>query len=310
MIISVRKYVTVLYSRKRFIYPEEILLIMLDSKLIKKINDFVYIKPRTIQEIAQYIEKNWRTANNYVDRIVKETGSISTRIFREGTRGALKIVYWSNIEKIHSTSFQEKLFRKIESRRDKRDFSPFDIYQYVDEKKRHAFLEEQDKDIVTEKQNLINILKSTQNQVLIFSGNLSLANLIQGKKKIIDILEELAKRNIPIKIITQIDITSIKNVKKFLSINEKLGKEMIEIRYAEQPLRCFIIDNKLARFKEIKNPADYKKYELKKKTYLFYDIYDDEWIEWLQKVFWNFFSTGISADRRINDLDSIEKLKI
>ena len=68
---------------------------MLDTKTIKKINDFVYTKPRTIQEIAHLIRKNWRTANNYVDKIAKESGAISVRTFRGGTRGALKIVYWS-----------------------------------------------------------------------------------------------------------------------------------------------------------------------------------------------------------------------
>jgi hypothetical protein len=41
---------------------------MLDNKTIKKINDFVYQKPRTIQEIALLIRKNWRTANSYIDR--------------------------------------------------------------------------------------------------------------------------------------------------------------------------------------------------------------------------------------------------
>ena len=74
---------------------------MLDSKIIKKINNFVYQKPRTIQEISLLIKKNWRTADRYVEQISKEQGTLLVRTFREGTRGALKIVFWNNIEKIH-----------------------------------------------------------------------------------------------------------------------------------------------------------------------------------------------------------------
>ncbi len=154
---------------------------MLDSKIIKKINDFIYIKPRTVQEIAFLLEKNWRTANSYVERIINETGSISMRTFREGTRGALKIVYWSNIEKIHSASFQEKLFKKIEAGRKKQDFSPFEIYQYVDEKKRDAYLEEQDNEMITEKGGVVNLLKTSQQEIFIFSGNLSWADFKREK---------------------------------------------------------------------------------------------------------------------------------
>jgi hypothetical protein len=102
---------------------------VLDSKIAKQINDFVYTKPRSILEIAQFIGKNWRTADSYVEKISNEQGTISTRTFRGGTRGALKIVYWNTIDRIHSSSFQEKLFRKIESGIEKTDFDPLDIYQ-------------------------------------------------------------------------------------------------------------------------------------------------------------------------------------
>ena len=144
---------------------------MLDSKTIKKISEFVYIKPRTIQEIAFHIQKNWRTADSYVERISKEQGILSVRTFREGTKGALKIAFWNNVEKIHSSEFQERLFKKIENAKHKSDFSPFDIYQYISGDKRSAFLEEQSEDSVTKKQDLVNALRSAEKQVLIFSGN-------------------------------------------------------------------------------------------------------------------------------------------
>ncbi|GIU69952.1 MAG: hypothetical protein KatS3mg002_1188 [Candidatus Woesearchaeota archaeon] len=146
---------------------------MLDTQTTKKIIDFVYIKPRSIQEIAQHIQKNWRTADAYVDKIIKEQGLLATRVFREGTRGALKIVFWNNIEKIHSSEFQERLFKRIENAKRKNDFSPFDIYQYVSEDKRYAFLEEQTEDTITPKQNLVGALRSAERQLMIFSGNLS-----------------------------------------------------------------------------------------------------------------------------------------
>lgn len=277
---------------------------MLTTELIKKINDFVYSKPRTVDELAKHINKNWRTANRYAERISEQQGTISMRTFREGTRGALKIVFWNNIEKIHATNFQEKLFARIESARGKEEFSPFDIYQHVDENKKSAFMEQQEDESSTAiNKDIPNLLRATEKQILLFSGSLSWANLRQNHFKTIDIFEELAKRNIPIKAIANIDLASISNVKKFLAINERLGKEMIEVRHREQPLRAVVIDNKFARFKEIKTPS-YRK----KKTFIFYGIYDKEWIEWVQKIFWNMFSTAIPAEKRLKELETIQKI--
>ena len=284
---------------------------MLDSKTTKNISDFVYVKPRSIQEIAQHIQKNWRTADSYVSRIIKEQGILAIRTFREGTRGALKIVFWNNIEKIHSSDFQERLFKRIESARDKMDFSPFDIYQYVSDDKRYAFLEEQSEYTITQKQNLVNVLRSAKNQVLLFSGNLSWVNASQGKTKIIDIFEEIAERNVLIKVLCRVDLESMKNIQKMLQINYKIKKEMIEIRHAEQPFRAFIIDDKLVRFKEIKQYEEQKtkKSKKEKRTHIFYEIMDEEWIEWIQKVFWNLFRTSIAAEKRLQDIETIEKIK-
>jgi hypothetical protein len=280
---------------------------MLDSKLIKKICDFIYIKPRSIQEIAVHIQKNWRTADSYVDKIITEQGTLSVRTFREGSRGALKIVYWNNVEKIHSNDFQERLFKKIEIAKDKKDFSPFDIYQYVDPGSRRAFLEEQSEYTVTSKQDLISAMRQSEKQLLIFSGNLSWVNAVQDKKKIIDIFEELASRNISIKVLCQVNLESIKNIQKLLELNHKLHKNIIEIKHCEQPFRAFVVDDTFARFKESRNMEMSKKNN--NKTYIFYEISDSEWVEWIQKVFWNLFRTSISAENRIKDIESIEKIK-
>jgi len=281
---------------------------MLTTELVKKIQDFVYTKPRTIQELAQHIGKNWRTADRYVERIAEEYGTIATRTFREGTRGALKIVYWCSIEHIHSTSFQEKLFEEIARGKRKEDFSPFDIYQLVPETKKEAFLEEQEYESSTAmNRDLLKILKEAKKQILLFSGNLSWTNISQDGVKFLEILEELADRGISIKVLTRVDLPALENTKKMFAINSRLKKNMIEIRHREHPLRAIIVDNKIARFKEEKNPEQEK--GGKKKVFIFYNVYDREWIEWLQKVFWNLFTTAISAEKRIKELESIQNIK-
>ncbi len=280
---------------------------MLERKTIKKILDFVYLRPRSIQEIAIYIQKNWRTAHSYVEKIAKEEGTIALTTFREGTRGALKIVYWNNVEKIHSSDFQERLFRKIEVAKTKNDFNPFDIYQYVDTEKRTAFLEEQTEYTVTEKQDLIGALRGAKRQVLMFSGDLSWMSTKQGKIKLIDIFAELLERGVSVKILCRVDLESIENIRKALSINESLKTDLLEIRHAEQAFRAFLIDDEFVRFKELRMGNNKKG---KKNTYIFYDILDQEWIAWIQKIFWHFFRQSIQAQKRIEDLESIKRIKI
>jgi len=278
---------------------------VLDNDSIKKINEFVCPKPRTIQEIAQMLGKNWRTADNYVEKIKKESGKISTRTFRKGTRGALKIVYWNSLENIHSSQVQEKLFRKLESSRNKKDFSPFDIYQYIDKDKKDVFVEQKLEERKTNIREFVNLLEKSESQLLSFSGNLSYINLSFNGRKIKDILMELAKKKISIKILCRVDIPAIKNIEEVLAINEKLGRQAIEIRHFEHPLRALIIDTRIARLKEILDPDDYKRGELDKKTFIFYKIYDKEWIEWMQKVFWNLFRTAMPAEKRIEEIKKI-----
>jgi len=282
----------------------------LDSETEKKILEFVYKKPCTISEIASLIQRNWRTADAYVEMISQRSGAIAVRTFRKGTRGALKIVYWNSNEKMNSSEAQERLFGQIRAGRTKKDFSPFSIYQFVDSRKRTAFVEQQSEEATTVKQDLAGILRSAKKQILIFSGNLSWSNLKQGKENIIDVFENIAKRGVSIKILSKVDITSYKNVVKMLEINHRLGKDVVEIRQCEQPLRAFIIDDEVARFKEILNPDDYAREEIDRKTYAFYEIKDKEWIEWLTKVFWNLFRTSIPAQKSIQDLKSIKGIEI
>jgi len=285
-----------------------IFIIMLDKDIVKKINEFVYMQPRTIQEIAQLIKKNWRTADRYVEQIAEEQGTIATKTFRGGTKGALKIVYWCNIERIHSITFQERLYRMIELSRRKEDFSPFDIFQYVDKKRRYAFAYTEGARF--RERSIIELLRSCQKQLLSFSGNLSWINIEEKGQKALDALKDLIKHNVSIKIITRIDIASLSNISKLLELEERLGKKCIEIRHCEQPLRGMIVDDKIARFLEEKVPERYKAGELKKKVTIFYEIYDEEWIAWLQKVFFNLFRTAVEYEKRIEDIKTIKALEL
>jgi len=281
---------------------------MLTSELTKKINDFVYERPRTMDEIAAHIKKNWRTADRYVDIIIKNQGNLSVKVFREGTRGALKIVYWVNIENIHSTSFQERIFKRIEVGRKKQDFSPSEIYQYVNNNKKRLVVHNYNS-YTSEKNfnDFCSFLKKAKKQVLFFSGNLTWSNMKYHDKKILEIIEELAKRNVVIKILTRVELAGIENIENMLAINNKIGKEMIEVRHCYQPLRTTIVDTNSARFKEILKKENYEKGELKEDVYLLYEILDKGWIEWLQKVFWNLFNESISSKKRMEELEIIKK---
>ena len=274
---------------------------MLDSNTIKKIEDFVYSKPRSIQEIAEHTGKNWRTADRYIREIEKEFGTLSTRTFREGTRGALKIVYWASVEKASNSVFQEKLEQEIMLARKKEDFSAFDIFQHVSNKNKKASVEQAKDEEQTDLKQLAEFLQNTQKQLLIFSGNLSFINLKDKGNDIFRILEQLVKKGVSIKAICRIDLAGKENVEKLLSLNFKHGKEFVEIRHREQPLRAMISDGKTFRIKEIKEPTG-RLNELNKKIFIFYAMKDKEWGEWLSRIFWKMFSSSIGSSKRIDEM--------
>lgn len=279
---------------------------MLSSEMIKKIEDFVYAKPRSIQEIASLINKNWRTADRYIEEIEKNFGTIATRVFREGTRGALKLVYWLSIEKISHSIFQKTLEEQILSARGKDEFSAFDIFQFIEDKNKKTTVENQKEEESTNLDDLKEFLIKVEHQVLIFSGNLSFINLKNKSCDIFKILDGLVKRGIIIKVLCRVDLTGKENIKKLLSLNFKYGKEMVEVKNKDQPLRAIVIDNKMFRIKEIKEPTG-KMHELNKKFFIFYTIKDLAWAEWISKIFWKMFSSSIDANKRLVE---IEKLKI
>lgn len=279
---------------------------MLESEIVKKIEDFVYSKPRSVQEIAQHIEKSWRTADRYVEAITKDYGTLATRTFREGTRGALKIVFWASVEKVSSSVFQEKLEEEIMNGKKKEDFSAFDIFQHVPDKNKEALVEESTKEETDTNLKFFSaILRETKKQLLFFSGNLSFINMKNKDTDIFKILDELVKKGISIKAICRVDVAGKENIERLLSLNFKHGKELVEIHHREQPLRAFISDNRLLSFKEIKEPTG-KTHELSKKLFIYYRIKDKEWIEWLTRIFWKMFSSSIGAKKRLSEMKKLK----
>ncbi len=274
---------------------------MLDSEITNKIEEFVYAKPRSIQEIAELINKNWRTADRYIDEIQKNFGTISTRVFRGGTRGALKIIYWSSVEKVSSSIFQERLEKDIFNCKKKEDFSAFDIFQYVPEKNRKSFVFDKEEENI---QELKDILLTTKKQILFFSGNLSFINIEDKEKDLYEIFEKLIQKKINIKVLCRVDLAGIKNIERLLSLNLKHGKDLIEIRHDSHPIRGVIIDGNFIRLKEVKEPTG-RINELNKKKFIFYNISDKSWAEWLSKIFWKKFSNSMDANKRIEHLKQI-----
>ncbi|MBS3168258.1 hypothetical protein J4216_03980 [Candidatus Woesearchaeota archaeon] len=278
---------------------------MLNPELIKSINEFVYKQPRAVQEIAELLSCSWITADKYTAHISEKYGTIKTKKFRGGTRGALKIVYWANLEGIKTNTAQQIILEKIKKTTKKYDFNPFDIYNLVNKEKKNV-------EVIKKcgEQSISEIIKKTKTQLLIFSGNISFINKEEDNKKVIDIIRELAEKGINIKILCRIDIASIRNIKKIIEINKSLGRDLIEIKHIEQPLRGFVIDYSLVRLRDEKLKVDYKEGEIDYDHYLLYNIHDQEWVEWIEKVFFNLHSNSLPLETRLHDLEEIEELLV
>lgn len=278
---------------------------MIDNEIIRKIEDFVYVKPRSIQEISEHLKKNWRTVDRYVEEIIREYGTLDKRIFREGTRGALKIVYWASVEKVSHSVFQEEIEKRIYDGKTKFDFFPFDIFQHVSDKNKEVWMKEAENEIALGRlEGFADLLRSAKKQILFFSGNLSFINFNDGKTNVFDVIDELVSKGISIKVICRIDFVGRENIEKLLSLNFKHGKELIEIRHRQQPLRATLIDGKVINMKEVRIPDDRK--EIKKKTFIIYTLKDKEWGGWLSKIFWKMFSLSIGSKKRLDELRKIK----
>ena len=79
---------------------------------IDKIVEFVKKEPRTIQEISKLIHRSWITTDSYVKQIKEKNGLIDIKIFRKGTQGALKLVFYSNPDSLTSEDVENNLYNQ------------------------------------------------------------------------------------------------------------------------------------------------------------------------------------------------------
>ena len=277
---------------------------VLTQQEIKKITSFIKKEPRTIQDIAQFLGKTWVTANSYVEKIKTQTGLVNIKIFRPGTKGAIKLVYWNYGDTVEHDEIRKDLYDKIRFRNKKEDFDPLEIYQNILEANKTAFLEEYKDPFISNQQNIINFLQRTENELYCFSGNLSWIKLSENGTPIVKVIEALLKRGVLIRVLCRIDLASVENLR---ILNNLLNKypENLEVRHCFHPLRGFIVDDKIVRLKDEKNTSFYKQGELKGNVRVFYQWSDSEWVEWLTQVFWNLYRNAPTFEQRMKEIEKI-----
>jgi len=279
----------------------------MDGEIRNKILDLVHSRPRAISEIADTIKKNWRTADKYISQLCSED-LIKVHVFRKGSQGALKVVYWS--ASIHSgpSGIKNFLLQRILNGVKKDDFSALDIVQNVSETKRKV--EYYNKENYGGEKNVKNFLKAlgqAETKMLLFSGNLSFMNLGGEYDLILNTLEKRLEQGVNIFILTRVDVSNLKIINALLQFNNKNYQGKIEIRYAYQPLRCTVIDEKEVYLKENFQGSNFNKDDalINEGTYI-YTLTDLNWISWMIDVFWEIWRGSISAEKRIQVLKDIK----
>ncbi len=82
-----------------------------------------------------------------------------------------------------------------------------------------------------------------------------------------------------------------------------MEKELIEIHHREQPLRASVVDGKMINLKEVRVPGE--RGELKDKMIIIYTLKDEDWGEWLSKIFWKMFSQSIGSKKRLEEINKL-----
>lgn len=276
----------------------------LNEEISNQIIEFIQKEPRTVQEISKHIKKSWVTTDSYVNQIQDQKGLIQIKVFRAGTQGALKLVYYNYSDSLVTDEVKKYIYEQIKGGRKKQDFDFMDIYQYVKEDKKKIILEEFKDEMVSEIQDLKSLFTKAEKHIFVFSGNLSFINMKEKEIKIMDIIESKLKENVKLTILCRVNMASLSNIQKLSVLMQKYPNQ-IEIKHIYQPLRGFVIDDKIARFKNVENVNEYKSGELLTNIRIFYEIYETEWVEWLQKVFWNLFRSSINYKIRIKEMEHL-----
>jgi len=267
---------------------------MIDKRIISKIQEMVYLEPRTVQEIARELGVSWKTAERYIEKVAEEYGTIRIKRFRGESKASVRIVYWNTGYK-GATIIQEELLQRIMNSSEKYDFSPFDIVQYCDEKLVDCVKITEDIERALDKE-ISKTMEKASEELLLFSGNLSWVNYEKTRK----VLEKAVKKGVKIKVITRIDITTINNLKALQAISSK-----ISIKHREQPLRGVISDSIECQLKEVKPAALFKPSELNTDTVLSYTLRDKEWVSFLRKVFFTMYTSAPDTEKRMKILKKI-----
>lgn len=269
------------------------------QKDIEIIVEFIKTEPRTIDEISKLINKSWVTTNKYVQQIISENSEIpiKIKILRKGSYSSLKIIYFNHLEKTEIGELKKRLYSDIKKARYKNEFDFLDVFQYIKDDKKRIFAES-DKDIRAN-EKITHNLKSTQNEIYIFSGNLSFIN----KNGVLEEIESCLKRKVIIRIITRINFTTAENFNKLKKFVTKYPNNLY-IKHHYQPLRGIIIDSNFARFTE--NTSSSSNDNVDGNRIYSYEIYDSDWIDWFKDVFWNIFRISANYSDRLNEIKKIE----
>ncbi|MDO8625282.1 MAG: hypothetical protein Q7R47_04320 [Candidatus Diapherotrites archaeon] len=258
-------------------------------------------RPHTVSELSVALGVSWKTADRYVDTLCREEGLIGAHTFRSGTRGALKIVFW-NAPSTGRSVTHDRIFRSLESGKRKEDFSPLDIFQYVsvDYKKLDLLTDSHTSSELFAR--FIEPISKAQNQVLVFSGNLS---WLAADEKASGIIKELFHRKVRVKILSRVEIPSMRNLETAYRIAGAGNDGLLEIRHMEQPLRGFVIDDSRVLLRETKEPGSYKPGELEGPMTVVYALWEPKWVAFCQKIFWQYWKDGFDAQKRLQNLPPV-----
>lgn len=276
----------------------------LTAELAQQIVSFVKQEPKTIQEVSLAIGKSWVTTEKYVSLLSTTSGELKMKTFRKGSRGALKLVYWTGHQTLQSDKAKELLFESILAGKRKPDFDVVDIFQFVPKNKRTASV------IIpgtTKGSNHFDILSKATSQILFFAGNLSFLTEKQSGKKILKLFESLLEQGVVIQILSRVNVGTLRNIEALKSLLAQYP-EQLSIRHAYQPLRGSIIDGELVRLYGEEQKVQNKQGELRDDVMVAFDIDDDVWVKWLEQLFWHYWKQSIDYKERIIVLDTIKDL--
>ncbi len=258
-------------------------------------------EPCLIQDLARALDKSWVTTESYVNQISRDTGLIKTKAFRQGTRGAIKIVYWNYAEATQDSEVRAKLFERIKLTSDKTDFDPLEIFQFVNPAHSRAFVEPFFSNTPELQQKLIRFFDSVKDELLVLSGNLSFLR----DKPVLDAFVDLVSRGVRTKVVCRVDLASVDTLKRIDFLLSKYP-DRIEIRHSRQPVRGFIADQKIVRLKDEKRKSQYKESELENDLIIFYEIFDSTWVNWFSNVFWYLYRTSLNYHDRLKTLENLK----